>query len=59
MTPQILAVAFKKTIGTHWCREMAHFNAETNAVSFFMLIAVIAPSIAFGAVYARRTNNYI
>jgi hypothetical protein len=52
-------VAFKKTIGTHWRREMAHFNAETNAVSFFMLIAVIAPSIAFGAVYARRTNNYI
>jgi hypothetical protein len=38
---------------------MANFNAKTIAVSFFMFIALIAPSIAFGAVYAKRTNNYI
>lgn len=28
-------------------------------VSFFLFIAVIAPSITFGAVYAKRTNNHM
>jgi len=50
---------FRTTIGTHWCNEMTTFNTKTIAVSFFMFIAVIAPSITFGAVYAKRTNNYI
>jgi hypothetical protein len=49
----------KVTIGTHWCKEMTNFNTKTIAVSFFMFIAVIAPSITFGAVYAKRTNNYM
>mmetsp|Transcript_109181 Transcript_109181/g.163311 ORF Transcript_109181/g.163311 Transcript_109181/m.163311 type:complete len:675 (+) Transcript_109181:181-2205(+) len=50
---------FKSTIGTHWVKEMTNFNTKTIAVSFFLFIAVIAPSITFGAVYAKRTNNYI
>jgi hypothetical protein len=50
---------FKSTIGTHWRKEMTNFNTKTIAVSIFMFIAVIAPSITFGAVYAKRTNNYI
>jgi hypothetical protein len=49
----------KTTIGTHWCKEMTNFNTKTVAVSFFMFIAVIAPSITFGAVYAKRTDNYM
>jgi hypothetical protein len=47
----------KTTIGTRWCKEMTNFNTKTVAVSFFMFIAVIAPSITFGAVYAKRTDN--
>ena len=50
---------FKQTVGTHWIQEMTNFNMKTVAVSFFLFIAVIAPSITFGAVYAKRTNNYI
>lgn len=50
---------FKQTVGTHWRKEMTNFNTKTIAVSIFMFIAVIAPSITFGAVYAKRTNNYI
>jgi hypothetical protein len=49
----------KTTIGTHWWKEMTNFNTKTVAVSFFMFIAVIAPCITFGAVYAKRTNNYM
>ncbi|CAJ1936415.1 unnamed protein product [Cylindrotheca closterium] len=50
---------FKRTIGTHWVQEMTNFNTKTVAVSFFLFIAVIAPTITFGAVYAKATNNYI
>jgi hypothetical protein len=50
---------FKSTIAKHWVKEMTNFNTKTIAVSFFLFIAVIAPSITFGAVYAKRTNNYI
>jgi hypothetical protein len=49
----------KTTIGTHWREEMTNFNTKTVAVSFFMFIAVIAPCITFGAVYAKRTDNYM
>ncbi|CAJ1924399.1 unnamed protein product [Cylindrotheca closterium] len=38
---------------------MTNFNTKTVAVSFFLFIAVIAPTITFGAVYAKATNNYI
>jgi len=50
---------FKRTVGTHWVKEMTNFNTKTVAVSFFLFIAVIAPTITFGAVYAKATNNYI
>ncbi|CAJ1924380.1 unnamed protein product [Cylindrotheca closterium] len=50
---------FKRTIGTWWFKEMTNFNTKTVAVSFFLFIAVIAPTITFGAVYAKATNNYI
>ena len=38
---------------------MINFNTKTIAVSIFLFIAVIAPCITFGAVYAKRTNNAI
>ena len=50
---------FKRTIGTWWWKEMTNFNTKTIAVSLFLFIAVIAPTITFGAVYAKATNNYI
>jgi len=50
---------FKTTIGTHWREEMTNFNTKTIAVSLFLFIAVIAPCITFGAVYAKTTNNAI
>src|SRR6056300_516380 len=50
---------FKRTVGTWWGKEMTNFNTKTVAVSFFLFIAVIAPTITFGAVYAKATNNYI
>jgi len=50
---------FKRTVGTWWVKEMTNFNTKTIAVSFFLFIAVIAPTITFGAVYAKATNNYI
>lgn len=50
---------FKTTVGTHWCKEMINFNTKTIAVSIFLFIAVIAPCVTFGAVYAKRTNNAI
>ena len=50
---------FKQTVGTHWLKEMTNFNQKTVAVTLFMYIAVIAPTITFGAVYGRTTNNYM
>jgi len=50
---------FRTTVGTHWWDEVKNFNFKTIAVSLFLFIAVIAPSITFGAVYAKRTNNYM
>ena len=49
----------KRTVGKHLWSEFTNFNSKTVAVSFFLFIAVIAPSITFGAVYAKRTNNYM
>ena len=40
---------FKTTVGTHWVEEMTNFNTKTIGVSLFLFIAVIAPSITFGA----------
>lgn len=50
---------FRRTVRRHWLSELTNLNTKTIAVSFFLFIAVIAPSITFGAVYAKRTNNYI
>lgn len=50
---------FSRTVGQHVGSEFTNFNSKTVAVSFFLFIAVIAPSITFGAVYAKRTNNYM
>jgi len=50
---------FKRTVGTNWVKEMTNFNQKTVAVSFFLYIAAIAPTITFGAVYGRSTNNYM
>jgi hypothetical protein len=50
---------FKTTVGTHWRKELTNFNTKTIAVSLFLFIAVIAPCITFGAVYAKTTNNAI
>ena len=50
---------FRRTVRKHWLSELTNLNTKTIAVSFFLFIAVIAPSITFGAVYAKRTNNYI
>ena len=50
---------FCRTVRRHWIAESTNFTTKTVAVSFFLFIAVIAPSITFGAVYAKRTNNYI
>ena len=56
---RVIVQDFKRTVGTHWVKEMTNFNTKTIAVSFFLFIAVIAPTITFGAVYAKATNNYI
>jgi len=50
---------FKSTIGTHWLEEMINFNQKTVAVSLLMFISVIAPTLTFGAVYGRNTENNI
>lgn len=48
---------FRTTVGTHWVSEMTNFNTKTIAVSIFLFIAVIAPCVTFGAVYAKLTDN--
>lgn len=50
---------FRQTIQKYWWQEVKNFNFKTVGVSLFLFIAVIAPSITFGAVYAKRTNNYM
>ena len=76
---------FKRTVGTHWFKEMTNFNQKTVAVTvssleniiclgfhrftcsllflhnfqLFIYIAAIAPTITFGAVYGRSTQNYM
>jgi predicted adenine nucleotide alpha hydrolase (AANH) superfamily ATPase len=36
----------KRTLGTHWVKEMTNFNQQTIAVSFFIFFAAIAPAIS-------------
>lgn len=50
---------FKRTVGTNWVKEMTNFNQKTVAVTFLMFISVIAPTLTFGAVYGKVTNNFV
>eukprot|EP00539_Tryblionella_compressa_P004564 CAMPEP_0178751798 /NCGR_PEP_ID=MMETSP0744-20121128/10715_1 /TAXON_ID=913974 /ORGANISM="Nitzschia punctata, Strain CCMP561" /LENGTH=172 /DNA_ID=CAMNT_0020405461 /DNA_START=577 /DNA_END=1091 /DNA_ORIENTATION=- len=50
---------FKECIIGHWWEEMINFNFKTVAVTLFLFIAVIAPTLTFGAVYGKSTNNAI
>ena len=50
---------FQRTIGTHWFSEVTNFNQKTIAVSLLLFISVIAPTLTFGAVYGKVTNNLI
>jgi hypothetical protein len=50
---------FKRTVGTHWVEGMTNFNQKTVAVTFLMFISVIAPTLTFGAVYGKVTENRI
>jgi hypothetical protein len=49
----------KSTIGTHWLEEMRNLNHKTIAVTLLMFISVIAPTLTFGAVYGKVTENQI
>ena len=50
---------FKRTVGTHWLSEIINFNQKTIAVSLLLFISVIAPTLTFGAVYGKVTENNI
>lgn len=52
-------VDMKRTVGTHWKEEMTNFNQKTIAVTLLVLISVIAPTLTFGAVYGKVTENNI
>ena len=49
----------KRTVGTHWLSEMTNFNGKTIAVTLLVFISVIAPTLTFGAVYGKVTDNKI
>jgi hypothetical protein len=38
---------------------MINFNLKTIAVSLFLFITVISPTLTFGAVYGKSTQNSI
>ncbi|KAL7577117.1 hypothetical protein ACA910_019719 [Epithemia clementina (nom. ined.)] len=50
---------FKRTVGTHWVKEVTNFNQKTIAVTLLMFISVIAPTFTFGAVYGKESGNRI
>ena len=50
---------FKRTVGTHWLSEVTNFDQKTIAVSLLLFISVIAPTLTFGAVYGKVTDNNI
>jgi hypothetical protein len=49
----------RSTVGTHWFKEMINFNQKTIAVTLLMFITIISPTLTFGAVYGKSTNNEI
>lgn len=50
---------FKNTVIAHWFKEMINFNQKTVAVTLLMFITIISPTLTFGAVYGKSTNNEI
>ena len=50
---------FKRTVGTHWVKEATNFNQKTIAVTLLIFISVIAPTLTFGAVYGKESDNRI
>jgi hypothetical protein len=54
-----IIIDFKRTVGTHWLAEIINFNQKTVAVTLLMFITVIAPTLTFGAVYGKVTENRI
>ncbi|KAL7566605.1 hypothetical protein ACA910_003443 [Epithemia clementina (nom. ined.)] len=50
---------FRRTVGTHWVKEVTNFNQKTIAVTMLMFISVIAPTLTFGAVHGKETDNRI
>ncbi|KAG7338911.1 HCO3- transporter family protein [Nitzschia inconspicua] len=50
---------FKECVWQHWWKEMINFNQKTVAVTLLVFITVIAPTLTFGAVYGKSTNNNI
>eukprot|EP00522_Entomoneis_paludosa_P018202 CAMPEP_0172446898 /NCGR_PEP_ID=MMETSP1065-20121228/6351_1 /TAXON_ID=265537 /ORGANISM="Amphiprora paludosa, Strain CCMP125" /LENGTH=619 /DNA_ID=CAMNT_0013198087 /DNA_START=229 /DNA_END=2088 /DNA_ORIENTATION=+ len=49
----------KRTVGTNWVKEMTNLNQKTIAVTLLIFISVIAPTLTFGAVYGKETDNKI
>lgn len=54
-----IIIELKRTVRTHWWKEMTICNQKTVAVSLLMFITVIAPTLTFGAVYGKNTNSNI
>lgn len=50
---------FRNTVAKHWWTEMTNFNQKTIAVTLLLFISVIAPTLTFGAVYGKVTENRI
>lgn len=44
---------FRRTVLTHWKKEMTNLNQTVIATTFFLFFACIAPAITFGAIYAK------
>ncbi|CAB9496648.1 Electroneutral sodium bicarbonate exchanger 1 [Seminavis robusta] len=49
----------RRTIGTHWFKEMTNFNQKTVAVACLIFISIIPPTLAFGASYGKMSNNRV
>ena len=50
---------FKETVLGHWVKEMINVNQKTIAVTLLLFISVISPTLTFGAVYGKVTENHI
>jgi hypothetical protein len=48
---------FRRTVLTHWVKEMTNLNQTVIATTFFLFFACIAPAITFGKLIREITNN--